>query len=217
MSLAVRMWMSLVLVLVGAYGAYSFWRHADAHSAESGAGDAVPAEDIVLAVHQVDAGALADLKFTDSEGKPFTLKQLEGKVWVGSFFFSSCPYTCRQLNTAIMGLQKELKDQDVTFVSFTVDPDNDTPEVLKNYAATFEADPKRWLFVNGPFDDTQKICNQLFQLPIQGKAHSERMALIDRDGKLRGTYYALSAEGIASFKKQLKRVLAGEPEAEDKS
>jgi protein SCO1/2 len=114
-----------------------------------------------------------------------------------------------------MGLQKDLKDQDVTFVSFTVDPDNDTPEVLKNYAATFEADPERWLFVNGPFEDTQKICNQLFQLPIQGKAHSERMAVIDRRGKLRGTYYALSAEGIASFKKQLKTVLAEDAETKD--
>lgn len=209
MSVAVKVWASLLLLAVGAYGGYSLWRHSSYGPSRAWVGP--PVADASAPSAPVSAQPFGELEFTERSGQKFQLQQLAGRVWAGSFFFSSCPYTCRQLNLAVAGLHKELADKDVTFVSFTVDPDNDTPAVLKAYADGFEADPQRWLFLTGQFRDTQRICNELFQLPLSGKQHTERIALMDREGKLRGTFNALDENTLKQFKKKLAEVLAERP------
>jgi cytochrome oxidase Cu insertion factor (SCO1/SenC/PrrC family) len=149
-----------------------------------------------------------DITLTERSGKPFALKSLEGQVWIGSFFFASCPGTCRQINIAIGGLQQELAGKDVKLVSITVDPENDTPAVLAQYAKSFEADPNRWLFLTGNFKDIQQVCQNVFALAIDRKVHSEKLSLFDHWGYRRGVFSTGDASQMAALKRGVDKLLA---------
>ena len=105
-----------------------------------------------------------DFVLTDQNGQEFHSSSLKGKVWVASFFFASCPGPCYRLNQALAGLQAESDFKDVRFVSITCDPADDTPEVLKEYAARFAANPKQWTFLTGDFKKIQDISMSSFVL-----------------------------------------------------
>jgi len=210
-SFVVKSCCSLVLMAVGVYGTYSVFRIYNAtseHSAlaqeRTGGQSGGPAGNV---------GDLSKFNFTERTGKPANLKDLEGKVWVASFFFASCPGFCTQMNQEIAKLQTELKDDDVTFVSITVDPHNDTPEKLATYADHFQADPKRWLFLSGPFEDAHKLGDTIFKVTVVPKDHTDRLILVDRTGKVRGTYRSLEPTQMAQFRKDLKKALAEKVEA----
>ena len=91
------------------------------------------ADQAIFASHTSPAAepdhVIEDFTLTDQSGQPFGSAELKGKVWIASFFFASCPATCRQLNQALAGVQAATPD-DVILVSLTCDPDNDSPEVL---------------------------------------------------------------------------------------
>ena len=197
---------SMLLMVVGVYGTYSVFRIYNAASERS-----VLAQDRASGQKGSDSAAvrnLSEFKFTERNGKEVSLKGLEGKVWVASFFFASCPGFCTQMNQEIARLQTELKDDDVTFVSITVDPRNDTPEKLATYAEHFKADPQRWLFLSGPFEDAHELGEKIFHVTVVPKDHTDRLILVDRDGKVRGTYRSLEPSQMAQFKKDLKKALA---------
>ncbi|MBX9788343.1 MAG: SCO family protein [Pirellulales bacterium] len=122
----------------------------------------------------------------ERNGEPFESDSLRGKVWVASFFFANCPGICLKMNQSIADLQKEL-DPEVRFVSITVDPDHDTPEVLNAYAQRVGA-TDRWLFLTGSMRDIKDIANDSFQVAAAPAAHSERLMLVDRQGRVRGSY-----------------------------
>ena len=146
MTTAVRIWIGILFIALGAYASISlvrYYEHAQVNAGEQSAAAGVSSKP---PANQKSLEDLANATLTERSDKPFARKDLEGKVWIGSFFFASCPGTCRQINTAIAGLQLELKDKDVQLISITVDPDNDTPAVLREYAKSFGADPKRGCF-----------------------------------------------------------------------
>jgi protein SCO1/2 len=131
---------------------------------------------------------------TDQEGKSFTNASVAGKVWVANFVFTRCAGPCPTMTANMAGLAQAIEHPDVRFVSFSVDPDYDTPEILKDYAGRFGADHARWSFVTG-----EK--SQIFRLAERGMKisaapadannviiHSEKFVLIDRDGWIRGYY-----------------------------
>lgn len=131
---------------------------------------------------------------TDQDGKPFGSEQLRGKIWVADFIFTHCPGACPVMTMKMSGLQRAVPERDVHFVSFTVDPERDTPPVLKEYAARFEADPARWHFLTGEspalFDVAAGM--KLTAAPA-GKfgpdiVHAEKFLLIDGAGRVRGAY-----------------------------
>lgn len=200
-STAVRVWLSLMLVLLGAYGAYSFWRVSE-RTAQ--VGEPAPDGEPLITT---DAD-LADFTFTERSGKEVNLGQFEGQVWIASFFFASCPGPCRQMNISLAGLQKELAESDVKIVSITVDPDNDTPEVLRQYAASFEADGERWLFLTGKFSDVVQLGQNVFHVTVGPKLHTERILVIGRDGNVHGTYNATSTEQMRLARKKIDELLA---------
>jgi protein SCO1 len=200
---------SMLLMAVGVYGTYSAFHIYNAvseraASAKDRANDHSPGS-------AASVGDLSKFNFTERSGKAANLKDLEGKVWVASFFFASCPGFCTQMNQQIAKLQSDFKNNDVTFVSITVDPRNDTPEKLATYAEHFRADPKRWLFLTGPFDDAHELGEKIFRVTVVPKDHTDRLILVDRDGKVRGTYRSLEPTQLAQFKKDLKKALAETP------
>ena len=139
---------------------------------------------------------------TDQDGKTFGSENLRGKTWVAAFIFTHCPGICPQMTMNMSALQRAVPDRDVHLVSFSVDPERDTPEVLKEYAKRFDADPARWHFLTGEgakiFDVAAGM--KLTAAPA-GKfgpdiAHAEKLLLIDGEGRVRGAYDSNDAEDM---------------------
>jgi cytochrome oxidase Cu insertion factor (SCO1/SenC/PrrC family) len=134
---------------------------------------------------------LTDFELAERSGKPFRSAEMRGKVWVTSYFFSSCIGTCLTLNENIARLNARPELADVTWVSITCDPDNDTLDVLSEYAKKWNADPDRWLFCRGDFEYTKGIARGM-NLALAMKMHADHAAVIDKAGKIRGLFDATS-------------------------
>lgn len=206
--LAVKVWLSFMLLLLGTYGAYTVYRVSRSQSIAAANAEIVKKR---------DARPLADFNFIERSGKRVNLGELKGQVWVASFFFANCPGFCLQMNRTVAQLQKELVDQGVKIISITVDPENDTPDRLKQYSENFNADPESWLFLTGRFTDARDLGQDVFQVSVQGKDHSDRLILVDREGKVRGRYSSLYPPDLEKFRKEVQQVLAEQPAQEAKA
>ena len=174
-------------------------------------------------------GTVPDFTFTERSGRKVSLADLRGKVWVAQFFYTHCTDIC-PLTVPQMGLLhlEYLNDPDfrstVRFVSITVDPERDTPQVLKKYAEGFSADPELWLFLIGDRAATVRLAQQGFKLGIGEEAnspevakktgeekevlHSNRLVLVDRKARTRGYYSGIDAEAMVRLRRDLKTLLA---------
>ncbi|MBI2365047.1 MAG: SCO family protein [Deltaproteobacteria bacterium] len=174
-------------------------------------------------------GAVPDFTFTERSGRKVSLADLKGKVWVAQFFYTRCTDIC-PLTVPQMGLLhlEYLNDPEfrsaIHFVSITVDPERDTPEVLSKYADRFSADPDLWFFLTGDKADTYRLAQQGFKLGIGEELnapeiakktgeekeffHSNRLILIDRKAQVRGYYAGIDAEAMVRLRRDLKILLA---------
>jgi cytochrome oxidase Cu insertion factor (SCO1/SenC/PrrC family) len=98
---------------------------------------------------------LPDFKLVDRNGVEFDESFLDGKYTVVDFFYTSCPLICPGMSAVMRDIQFATEDTDIQLLSISIDPEVDTPEVLKNYANGFKADPLRWKFGRGTPDMTQ--------------------------------------------------------------
>jgi protein SCO1 len=165
-----------------------------------------------------DFGPVEDFALTERDGQTVSRADLLGKVWVAAFGFTRCTGTCPQISGTMARLQGELAGEpDVLLVSFSVDPDHDTPEVLQGYADRFGARPGRWLFLTGNRDALYRLIQQSFHLGVaqnEGEArtagnevtHSFRLALVDRKGHVRGYYDGRQVDEEGSPVNELPRL-----------
>lgn len=165
-----------------------------------------------------DFGPIGTFSFVGVDGRPVTEADLQGKVSVVACFFSCCTTSCPVLTAKMGQLQKELAGlPDVRLISLTVDPEHDTPEKLKTYAATFSADPKRWLFLTGDRNAIEELVKGRLKQGLEKNTapdatpgnkfdHSERLTLIDRQGRIRGWFPGTTPEGIEELKKAVKQL-----------
>jgi len=136
-------------------------------------------------------GTVPDFHFITQEGNPFTRADLLGKVWVIDFFFTRCPGPCPMMSSRLAEISKELKKaKDVRLVSLSIDPEHDTPAVLKEYARRFNVDPNRWIFLTGPTNQvheftTKGMLQALSTADPAAPVHSTRFLVIDRQGQIR--------------------------------
>ena len=95
-------------------------------------------------------GSVPEFALTERNGEVIQLAQLRGKIWIADFIYTNCQDTC-PLQTATMAkLQEEFAARpEIQLVSFSVDPERDTPRVLTEYAGRYHADAKRWFFLTG--------------------------------------------------------------------
>ncbi len=142
---------------------------------------------------------LPSFTFTAETGQPLTSADLQGKVWVASFIFTSCTTHCPRISGIMSALQRETA---ATLVSFTVDPDQDTPATLAAYAKRYQADPTRWHFLNGPREMLRAIREEAFKLGEMGSpfAHSTRLVLVDQNLRIRGFYDSGEPDVVARLK-----------------
>lgn len=163
-------------------------------------------------------GQVPPFQLTNQDGHAFGSADLQGKIWIADFIFTSCPGPCPIISSRMSELQKPLQQTDVQLVSFTVDPEKDTPEVLRNYAEKLHAQTARWNFLTGDksaiYDLSQKGLklaavegNEETGMPV----HSTRMVLVDRRGQIRGYYDALAADSVTKVIADTRHLLREQP------
>jgi len=181
-------------------------------------GGSMPVDDHAAAGPAVDLNrAIPPFELMSAQEETFDTASLEGNVWIASFFFTACPSICKMQNQQIAILQEEFADDGVKFVSITCDPDNDTPAVLRQYAESFQAQPGVWTFLTGDMEKLKQITEESFQVAFETQTHSDRLMVIDKEGKLRGAYQATDDTDFRRTKKLLKELVAEpyEPPAEE--
>ncbi len=144
-----------------------------------------------------DIGPAPRTVLVDSAGKPFDLSALKGKVVVVSFVYTTCSGVCPATTQSMVGVRTALKEaglwgHSVEFVSITLDPRRDTPEVLRTYAKAFRVDDPAWHFLTGPADEVQSVIRDwgmwVKALPSGVLDHPSRVFLLDRRGHQREIY-----------------------------
>ncbi len=145
-------------------------------------------------------GQVSAPTFTDETNTSFSITQLDGRIWVADFIFTRCGTQCPVMTFNMKKLQDWLIENEqgnVKLVSLTVDPETDTPDVMRQYARSVKADEGRWHFLTG---DRQTIYDYIikeFKLGAdenEGQSvadmfvHSDRFVLVDRDRNIRGYY-----------------------------
>jgi protein SCO1/2 len=159
-------------------------------------------------------GSVPDFSLTERNGGAVGLAQLRGKIWIADFIYTTCPDTC-PLQTAMMAkLQRQyIGNPEVRFVSFTVDPERDTPQVLTAYADKYQADAERWYFLTGQRDRITRLIQQGFHLavatvPMESEPnamipHSPRFVLVDKEARIRGYYDSRDLEAFVRLKNDI--------------
>lgn len=176
-------------------------------------------------------GEVPAFTLVDHEGETFTRDDLleEDKVWVVGFVFTSCPSTCPAVSRAMVLFQEQVAasklEDHIELITVTVDPETDTPEVLKGYAEKIGADTRNWRFLTGDSDAIEGFVVDGFKLAVGDKqaiegapgvydiAHSIKLALVDRFGNVRG-YYSIDDEGMAELYHRSLRVMRIREEGE---
>jgi len=163
-------------------------------------------------------GTVPGFQLTNQNGQPFRSAQLSGKIWIADFIYTTCPGPCPMISSRMSELQKPLQKTDVHLVSFSVDPEKDTPEVLRGYADKLQAEPGRWDFLTGAKPAIYKLSHDGFKLAVsdgsdaQGiPVHSTRIVLVDRHGQIRGYYDATEPEAITKLLADTNHLLREQP------
>jgi protein SCO1/2 len=192
---AIPYWLTFAVLLAALYGGFKWYQVERSNSGvESG---------------ELSLPPLEEFELTASDGKPFRSAEMKGKVWVISFFFSTCPGSCKRLNANIKYLSGLDELADVTWVSITVDPETDTIEVLDAYAKTMNADPQRWLFARGEFDYVRRIAHDMLKVGgVSLKSHNDFAVIIDKQGEIAGMFNASSTEDSKKGIKTIEKCLA---------
>jgi cytochrome oxidase Cu insertion factor (SCO1/SenC/PrrC family) len=157
---------------------------------------------------------LTEFELLDQTGKRFSSHDVDGQVWAGSFFFSTCPSTCYQQNIKLQQLYAKYAAQGFKLVSITCDPNNDTPTVLARYASRFNADAELWKFLAPARPDMQylrRIGNDFFGVAVGPATHTDRVVLRDRQGQIVGAYSVLNVKQYRELDQQIERLLAAQP------
>jgi protein SCO1/2 len=149
-------------------------------------------------------GEVPDFHLSDRSGKPVSLSDLRGKIWIADFIFAYCGGPCPIMTERMSRLQSILlRDhmEKVRCVSITVDPARDTPEVLSDYANRHGASPNRWYFLTGDKQAIYDLAIKGFKVGVEDAqdgskqpTHSTRFMLVDRTGRIRGYYRAISGD-----------------------
>lgn len=164
-------------------------------------------------------GIVPDFRLINRDGRTVGKSQLVGAPWVADFIFTHCPSSCPLLTERMARFERSLPpDLPVRFVSFSVDPERDTPAVLQAYAAKYQA-PARWLFLTGEREAIYRLSRDGFRLAIDPSPppppqptdtpgepilHSTRFVLVDGAGHIRGYYGALQPDELERLRRDLR-------------
>ena len=179
-GVALPFFIALAVLFVMAYGGWKWWQ---VREFELNRGQAIP--------RNVVGPPLEEFELTERSGEPFRTADMHGKVWVATYFFTTCPGACIRLNQNIQLLSNLPELKDVTWVSITCDPDTDTLNALRDYAERWKADPNRWLFCRADLEYIQRVAKGM-NIAMERKGHQDYAVVFDKTGKIRGMFDASS-------------------------
>ncbi len=145
-------------------------------------------------------GQMPAFELTDHRGAPATAQAFAGKIVIANFIFTRCPTVCPVFTMKMKRVQErtsELGDH-IALISFSVDPEHDTPQVLTAYAEKFSVDTTRWSFLTGPLDAVKKTVEGSLKIAMVREGslengvpdivHGTHFVLLDATGRIRGYY-----------------------------
>lgn len=168
---------------------------------------------------------IPQFSFTDQHGETITNADYKGQVYIAEFFYTTCPTICPKMNAQMAKIQDQFSEkEDFAIASFSINPSNDTPEVLKKYAKENGVTSPDWHLMTGDRDKIFKLANDGFNLyagtnkNVDGHfQHSGYFALIDREGYVRSRrdkygnpivyYNALDKGDMMKLKADIKKLL----------
>ncbi|WP_296704946.1 SCO family protein [Algoriphagus sp.] len=160
---------------------------------------------------------IPDFSFVNQEGNPVGKNQMEGKITIVDFFFTSCPSICPVMSQEMERVNDMFRDEPrVQILSISIDPEFDTPEILNEYAGKHNAQAGKWDFLSGGKLETYQLAKCGFILPtLDGYgvpddfAHSDKFTLVDEEGRIRGYYSGTSREDVDLLMLEAKILLYG--------
>jgi protein SCO1/2 len=136
-----------------------------------------------------------DFSFVNQVGQQISLDDLQNKILLVNFFFATCPDVCPKMNKNMQYIYREfLKDDDVVFLSHTVDPEHDNPDVLLEYSKRFGAEAPKWNFLTGSKALLYDMAENSYKIPgaedaeHAGFFHSQNIVVVDKEGRVRGIF-----------------------------
>ena len=161
---------------------------------------------------EFDPAGLPEFALTERRGGTVTKKDLLGKVSVVGFIFTRCAMTCPRVSKSMMEQRKLVKDAGVQFVSLSVDPAYDTPEILTKYSDYYAAkDDAGWLWLTGDRAEVYDLIRGGFQQSVAENDgavdpgfkifHTNNLMLVGPDGVVRGKYNALAETDMAALRR----------------
>ena len=169
-------------------------------------------------------GAVPEFTLTDQNGEAFRSVDVAGKVWLASFIYTTCPGPCPRIVQKVAEVARRMgAEPDFALVSFSVDPEADTPEVLEAYARTHAIDGTRWKLVTGDAADLLGLVRTGFMLPVaraEGLSaeelaeagpviHSVRLVLVDQALRVRAYYDSGNPADIDRLERDARGLLRG--------
>jgi protein SCO1/2 len=166
-------------------------------------------------------GRVPDFSLLASTGQPLSRRDLAGSVWIADFIFTRCGSICPMLTAQMAKIQTALTragDTSIRLVSFSVDPTYDTPEVLREYAMRFHADPNRWTFLTGRRSALYSLIGAGFHLAVADRheggdtdaggliTHGDSFVLVDGNFNIRGYYHGTDAESVQQLLNDLGKL-----------
>jgi protein SCO1/2 len=145
--------------------------------------------------------------------------EMEGKVWVVDFFFTTCPTICPTMTKNMQKLNAATKDlhDELQFISISINPQHDTPSILKRYREHYKATASNWQFFTGKEAETHQLGIENFQIfagrdeeSEGGYAHSGAFTLVDKEGYVRGVYLGTDEKQVIQLEKDIRKLLKEE-------
>jgi protein SCO1/2 len=161
---------------------------------------------------------IPEFSFLNQDSVWVTKKDVLGRVFVADFFFSTCPTICPKMTSQMKRLQVITEDiEELHFLSFTINPEYDSPSVLKQYAADYGVNLNNWDFLTGDEAATHHLGVKGFLVHARadddepgGFAHSPSLVLIDRTGKIRGVYDGTQTEEVDQLNQDIRKLIRTE-------
>lgn len=163
---------------------------------------------------------LPEFRLTNQDGQQFGSSELRGKFWVANFMFTSCPTICPKLTDHMQKVKHRLRGMGsaVHLVSFSVDPERDTPEVLRKYVNERLISVDKWSFLTGDLTTVKTAVVEGFKLPMEKEegaeertafdiTHGSRFVLVDPDHRIRG-YYEMTGKELNRMMRDITIILA---------
>jgi len=173
---------------------------------------------VPISAQNIPARPVPDFSLIERSGNELTKEDLLGMVWVADFFFTTCPGPCLTLTGKMKELQGKTTDlSELRLISFSIDPEIDSVDVLTNYADAYGADPEKWFFLTGDKEAIHDLSISGFMLPLEegnpeeqpeyGRyVHSTRMAVVDQEGMIRGIYDVGEPGGLEALEVHVRKL-----------